>query len=119
ILRDLALARYLLPNWPDVYLKEGAIWINLGEPDLAFNVWEEGMRQMPEQAPYLYADLFGAIRSDPELREKWRQLGQNDRRCLLVFLGAADKSEFQIELQDLLSKDPQLQTFTKEELKKV
>jgi len=117
VLRDFAIARYLLPNWPDLYLKEGETWIGVGEADLAFDVWQEGMRRLPDVAPALYADMFGAVRADPDLRDRWRKLGENDTRCLLTFLRQANSVEFQIELQELLVEDQQLRTFTPNELK--
>jgi tetratricopeptide (TPR) repeat protein len=115
--RDFAISRYLLPNWPDLYLKQIMVWLGVGEPDLAFDVLEEGMRRLPQVAPAIYADIFGAIRSDAALRDRWRQLGENDKRCLLIFLRQADSTEFQIELQTMLSKDPELRSFTADELK--
>jgi hypothetical protein len=117
VLRDFAVARYLLPNWPDLYWKQTMVWLQVGEPDLAFDVLEDGMRRLPQLAPAIYADIFGAIRSDPDLRDRWRKLGENDKRCLLLFLRQAEGTEFEIEIQDLLSKDSGLRSFTADELK--
>jgi hypothetical protein len=117
VLRDFAVARYLLPNWPELYSKQTIVWLQVGEPDLAFDVLEDGMRRLPQLAPAIYADIFGAIRSDPELRDRWRKLGENDKRCLLLFLRQAESTEFEIEIQDLLSKDSGLRSFTADELK--
>jgi O-antigen ligase len=115
--RDFAIARYLLPNWPDLYLKQGIVWLDLDEPDRAFGVWEEGMQHFPEMAPALYADIFGSVKSDTALRDRWRKLGESDKRCLLVFLRSADNTEFQIELQELLADDRELRAYTPDELK--
>ena len=117
VLLDFAIARYLLPNWPDLYLKQGMVWLDVSEPDLAFAVWEEGLRHLSETAPALYSDMFAVIRSDPALRDRWRKLGENDKRCLLIFLREAESVEFQIELQQLLANDPALRAFTPDELK--
>lgn len=115
-LRDFAAARYLLPDWPDLYLKEGTIWLGVGERDLAFDVWKQGMRHLPEIAPSLYADIFGLIKSDPDLRDEWRKLSESDKRCLLEFLHSADSTEFELELQQMMVDGRQLQNFTPEEL---
>lgn len=116
VLRDFAAARYLLPNWPDLYLKEGIIWLNAGEPDLAFAVWQQGMQRWPENAPELYSSLFDVVKDDPDLRDRWRQLGESDRRCLTILLGSCNSIEFQLELERLLADDPNLQALTPAEL---
>jgi hypothetical protein len=119
IIRDFAVARYLLPNWPDLYLQEGMIWLGFGESDLAFSVWEEGMERLPQNAGSLYADIFGAVRSDPELRDRWRALADNRTDCILTFLSNATATEFQLELQQLLAANEQLSGFAETDLKRL
>jgi O-antigen ligase len=114
--RDFAIARYLVPNWPELYLRESQVWFDVAQPELGFAVLEEGMRRLPDNAPNLYADIFGSLRSDPALRDDWRKLGENDKRCLLIFLRAANSTEFELELQQLLSAERPLQNFTPSEL---
>jgi len=127
-LRDFAAARYLLPNWPELYLKEGLVWLDFDQPDLAFDVWEEGMRRLPQNAAVIYSDIFAAIRDDAGLRDRWRELADGNKKCLLVFLQNAEPFEFQIELRQLLAEDQSrndrssrnrsgLQSFTPDELK--
>jgi O-antigen ligase len=115
--RDFAIARYLLPNWPDLYLKEGETWLRVGNADLAFDIWQEGMRQFPDMAPALYGDIFGVVRYDAAWRESWRKLGESNKRSLLIFLRAADSTEFQLEVQKLVAEKRQLQSFAPDELK--
>ena len=114
--RDFAIARYLLPTWPDLYMKEGTALLAVGEPDLAFDVWKEGIRRIPSEAPSLYSQVFRLIGSDPALVDDWRKLGETNKACLLIFLQNAGPFEFQIELQRLLSDDPQLHSFSPGEL---
>lgn len=114
--RDFAIARYLLPNLPDLYLKEGQVLLTVGEPDLAFNVWREGMRRVPSEAASLYGQIFGLIRGDVALIDRWRQLAKTNKECLLIFFQNAGPFEFQIELQRLLSDDPKLASFSAAEL---
>jgi hypothetical protein len=116
-LRDFAAARYLLPNWPDLYLKEGIVWLSAAQPDLAFDVWEEGMRRCGNNAPDLYSQIFGVIKDDPGLRDRWRQLGLSNRKCFFIFLQNAEPVETRIELERVFSQDPQLQTFNQAETK--
>jgi tetratricopeptide (TPR) repeat protein len=114
--RDFAAARYLLPNWPQIYVKEGLVWLQVGEPDLAFDIWEEGMKRWPDNAPALYAQIFDLIKDDADLRDRWRQLGHIDRRCLPILLGSVNNMEFELELERLFSEDPELLSFTPAEL---
>jgi tetratricopeptide (TPR) repeat protein len=115
-LRDFAAARFLLPNWPDLYAKEGLVWLEVGEPDLAFDIWEDGMKRWPDNAPALYKQIFGLIKDDADLRDRWRQLGHIDRRCLPILLEAVNNMEFELERERLFSEDPQLGSFTPAEL---
>ncbi|HWY30618.1 MAG TPA: O-antigen ligase family protein [Candidatus Acidoferrum sp.] len=115
--RDFAIARYLLPNWPELYLREGQVWFEVAQPDLGFAVLAEGMRRLPNHAPNLYSDIFGSLRSDPALRDDWRKLAENDKRCVLIFLREANSTELELELQELLSAERPLQNFTPDELR--
>jgi O-antigen ligase/tetratricopeptide (TPR) repeat protein len=116
VLRDFAVARYLLPNWPDLYIKEGSVWLTMGEPDLAFDVWEQGMRRWPENVPALYSDIFGIVMNDAGLRDRWRQLGHTDRRCLTILLRSSNATEFELELERLFAEEPDLRGLTADEL---
>ncbi len=115
--RDFEVARYLMPYWSELWFDEGRVWIEAREPDLAFDIWGEALQRFPHKAQVLYSDMFGVIRSDPALRDRWRKLGENDKRCLLIFLREAESMEFQIELQQLLADDRTLRVFTPDELK--
>jgi tetratricopeptide (TPR) repeat protein len=109
--RDFAIARYLLPNWPELYLKEGQTWIGVGEPDNAFDVWREGINRLGEAGPRLYADLFGFVKGNSDLFDRWRLLGRDNKKCLLFFLQNASPVEFRVELDRLLADDPELKAF--------
>jgi hypothetical protein len=86
------------------------------EPDLAFDVWEQGMRRWPDIAPELYSNIFGLVKDDADLRDRWRQLGETDRRCLVILLRTSNPVEFQLEINRLLTDDPELATLTPTEL---
>jgi hypothetical protein len=115
--RDFAAARYLLPYWPNLYFEEGRTWIAVGEPDLGFEVWTEGLRRSREKAPNLYRQMFDVIKSDASLVDLWREIGRANKECLLVFLQNAGPFEFQIELESLLSGDPELRSFSSDQLR--
>jgi tetratricopeptide (TPR) repeat protein len=109
--RDFAIARYLLPQWPDLWWKEGATWALAGEFDEAFESWARMLRHFPERAPSLYGDIYGSIKDEPELVDRWRLLGRDNKKCLLVFFQKAGPVEFRVELDRLLADDPELNRF--------
>ena len=113
--RDFAIARFLLPQWPDLWWKEGATWAVVGEMDEAFASWSRMLRHFPEQAPRLYADIYGLIKDHAELVDRWRLLARDNPRCVLVFLQNASPAEFRVELDNLLADDPDLKAFDSSE----
>jgi tetratricopeptide (TPR) repeat protein len=115
--RDFAVTRYLVPNRPDIALKEGLIWLGAGDDDLAFAVWQESMQRWPDNAAVLYRDIFPAIREDVELRDRWRKLGHVNPQCLPILLQNVDPVEFRIELDRLLADDPELKSLSSEQRK--
>ena len=117
--RDFTIARYLFPHWPDLYLSEGSIWLDLGEADLAFDVFREGLERLGPNAPILYANFYGLVKNDADLRDRWRELGAHDPRFVVNTLATADPVEFQLELDVLLTEDPDLQKLKEADLKRV
>jgi tetratricopeptide (TPR) repeat protein len=115
--RDFAAARYLLPNWADLYLKQGHVWLAVGEPSLAFQIWREAMERSPVLAKPVYAGAFAQVKDDTDLRERWRKLGELKNWSRLSFLHNATPTEFVIEMERILSEDPDLQSFTPTEQK--
>jgi len=77
------------------------------------------MKRWPDNVPVLYSKIFEAIQDDADLRDRWRQLGHIDRRCLPILLRSTNNLEFEIELERLFSEDPQLHSLTPAELKTV
>ncbi len=119
VTRDFVVARRLLPNWPEVYLKEGQAWLAVGEPDLAFEIWREGMERLQNDAPRLYEQIGALVRDDPDLLDRWRELGHADKATLLIMLRSIDPIGFRVELDRLLAQDRQLHSFSTEEQKTI
>jgi len=113
--RDFAIARYLLPQWPDLWLKEGTSWALAGEIDEAFEGWARMLRQFPQEAPNFYGEIYGLIKDQAELRDRWRLLGRDNKKCLLFFFRYASPVEFRVELDRLLEDDPDLKSFDSSE----
>jgi tetratricopeptide (TPR) repeat protein len=116
-LREFAIARLLLPYWPDLRMKQGLLLAQAGDVDRAFDLWQEAMKLFPDQASDLYREIYGWVKEDPDLLDRWRQLGRDTPDCVLYFLHVATPADFTIELQQLLWNDPQLAAFTPGQLK--
>lgn len=114
-MRDFAVARYLLPYWSDLWLKQGVLWAAADEVDRAFDLWTDMLRRFPKEAPILYGQIFQLIKLDSDLVDRWRQLGRENKQCLLIFFQSAGPVEFEVELDRLLSEDPELRTFDRNE----
>ncbi|PYK96724.1 MAG: hypothetical protein DME32_17145 [Verrucomicrobia bacterium] len=86
-------------------------WAFADEIDEAFASWARMLRHFPQQAPSLYKDIYGSIKDEPELVDRWRLLGRDNKKCLLVFFQNAGPVEFRVELDRLLADDPELKAF--------
>jgi hypothetical protein len=117
--RDFAAARFLLPYWSDTWLKQGLLWAEAAEVDRAFDLWADMLQRFPKEAPRLYQEIFESIKNAPDLVDRWRQLGRRNKKCLLIFFQSAGPVEFRVELDRLLSEDPELKTFSREEKAKL
>jgi hypothetical protein len=118
-LRDFGISNYLYPFWPDLYLHQGEVWLGVGEIDLAFEVWKEGLRRTGDATGDLYARILNAAGADPEMRERLRQLIDNNHAYLLSFLGSASRFEFEIEIERLLSNDALVRSLSPNELQTI
>ena len=116
-LRDFAVARHLFANWPDLYLREGNVWIDLGEPELAFAIWKEGMQKLGENAFILYEGISSVVGNDPGLRDQWFDLAGDNPRCVLTALSKATPVEFVLQINRLLNANPGLKGFSADQLR--
>ncbi len=110
--RDFAIARRIFGLWPDLYLREGNVWLELGEPDLAFEIWKDGMQKLGSNAFILYEGISSVVRKDPELSDRWFDLAGEDPRCVLMALSNATPLEFSLQLDRLLTARPDLRGFS-------
>lgn len=110
--RDFQAARYLLPQWSQLYMREAQVWIAVGEPDRAFAIWAEVLKRFQSEAPRYYRDMLDIVKNDPELVDRWRELGRTDPRCVIVSLRNANEVEMRLELDRLFHDDPELRAFS-------
>jgi len=109
--RDCSIAHYLMPFWSDLWLKEGIAWVAADDVDEAFAVWTEMLRRFPDEVTDLYGQIYNLVQGDADLLDRWRLLGRQNKKCLLVFFQNASPVEFRVELDRLLADDPELKAF--------
>jgi O-antigen ligase len=114
--RDFAVARYLLPDWPQLCFQEGEVWLAVDEPDRAFEAWAEALRRSAPRASDFYSRMFESVKSNAELVDRWRNLGRSNRDLLMIYLANARPVEFAMEADELLSEDPQLRSLSQSQL---
>ena len=117
-IRDFSVANYLNPLWPDLYLHEGEVWLGIGEGDLAFDVWKEGLQRTSHAAGF-YSHMLDAAGANSLMRDHLRELADDNPENILLFLRAATPFEFQLEIDRLLSDQKFLHSFSPEELQTI
>ena len=63
--------------------------------------------------------MVGAFLDDPDLRDQWRELARTNTKCFFIFLQNSVPFEISIEMDQLLSGDPQLHSFTPADLQRL
>ena len=115
--RDFQIARFLEPHWAESCFTEGRIWLELDEPERAYEAWAETLRRAPETAPARYGQMLDAARASFSLRAALVKLAQTHRDYLPVLLQNADRLESDLEISALLTEDPALESFTRAQRK--
>lgn len=118
-LRDFTIANYLNPLWPNLYLEEGEIWLAAGDIDSAFAVLSEGMRKINDESGGFYSRALNIAQSSAELRDRLRELADNNHVFLTLFLRTATSFEFRIEIERILSDNALLRSFSPDELRTI
>jgi tetratricopeptide (TPR) repeat protein len=111
--KDFQVARFLQPHLADLYFKEGAIWMSVDEPALALDAWMRALRSAPDKAHYYFYQMVDLCRGRSAVQSALREIARDNIDCLLVSLGYASPSEFDIEISRLLSEDPGLKKMSK------
>ncbi len=110
-LQDFAIARYLEPNSGPICWKEAELWLKY-DPPYAISAWREAMsRETAEATNYYYAILSG-LPKYPDLRSSVRTLAKTPSLKVLYLCIAANESDAQGVMDDVLSNDPELTLLT-------
>jgi len=111
-----AAARALRPVSIDLCLREGNVWYSLEEWPRCRVAWEAALRRDPAGAPQLYSRLLANASGNIAARDVLREWAHRNSEMLLTYVSQAGPVEFQGELKELLSADPELARFNPDQL---
>jgi len=112
---DFRLARFLEPIAYEVPLAEGNTWLPY-RPDLAITAWREALRRAGPMRPQVYANMLSdASLKNSEVSSTLEAIGLSEHDLVLPFLNRVSDASFNRVLGQLLTKDPNLQSFTETE----
>jgi hypothetical protein len=112
VVNDFQLARFLQPNWVNVCMDEGSLWLAMDQPDLCAEAWAEALRRARGNGPVFFKQMLDASRSNPAVRDALRNAARLDPNYLLVFLDSATRAETETEISIFLIADPELSSLS-------
>ena len=115
-LRDFTIARYLYRLWPDLCLREGEVWLGLGEWIWPSMPWNEALRRAGNEAPGYYGPMLTLVKGDSVLLNRMRDLIHADKARLSSSWQTHPRLNSRWKLELLLSENPQLRSFSSTEL---
>ena len=113
--KDFYLSRYLVPQWAESCFLEGELWLALDKPDRGLYAWEEALRRAGDESPQLYSRMLADQPLNESVRASLEDLSRDNREYWLVFLDYASPLECDLQIGDLLGRDPALLTLTREQ----
>jgi hypothetical protein len=112
---DFRRARFLESIAYEVPLAEGNTWLPY-RPDLAITAWREALRRAGPMRPQVYANMLSeASLKNLEVSSTLEAIGLGEHDLVLPFLNRVSAASFNRVLGQLLTKDPNLQSFTETE----
>jgi O-antigen ligase len=109
---DFDRARFLEPQWVELCLSEGRVWLALDEPALTLDAWSEALRRAGPEAAGLFPQLLAAGWKKLAVRAGLAGLAQTNADYLVAYLEYASGLDFDVEANRLLERDPELRTLS-------
>lgn len=117
--KDFQIARFLEPNWINLCLNEGGIWLVANEPDRCLAAWKECLRRAGSGSTSLYKRMLELSPDNAAVRAGLQEQAHTNIDYLLVFLNFATPDEGKMEITGLLTRDPNLSSLNPEQRKKL
>jgi tetratricopeptide (TPR) repeat protein len=117
---DFLVARFLEPHSIDLCVAEGEVWLGADEPDRCLESWREALhRSDSKRGIAIYTALLEMARNSPEVHSGLEQSTTINVDYLITFLNYATPEEAKTLLDDLLSRDPNLESLNSDQLRKL
>jgi len=105
---DFACARYLEPNWIDLCLNEGEVWLAADESDPCLDAWREALRRAGPGGTTTYATMLRLSQNNSAVHVGLADFANLNLDYLITFLNYATPDEEEAALKKLLDRDPTL-----------
>lgn len=116
---DFGTARFLEPRWAELCVSEGRIWMEAGQELFAVDAWIEALRRAGDRGPEAYGRILSYARERKALQSVLARLSRTNVDYLLVFLSHADPKEGQLLINQLVEAEPNLQSFSREQKRRL
>jgi hypothetical protein len=116
---DFAIARFLEPHSIDLCVEEGEVWLGAGDAKRCLEAWHEALRRSGPQGVKIYSTLLRLAQNNPDVHHGLEDVAGTDVEYLITFLNYATPEEEKSELDDLLSRDPNLQSLNSDQQSKL
>ena len=112
---DFATARALNPYWTSLPVEEGQVWMDVHEPDLASDVWRDGLHRAGPMALTEFTEMVARAPEHSIVRQDLAGLALNRDDFLLALLPTSGHLEAESLIASLLHSDPQLHDLNAEQ----
>ena len=116
---DFKIVRFLDPNWVDLCIEEGDVWLGVDEPEHCLDAWSEALRRAGPKGPAIFESMLRLSLANPDVHAGLEKIAATNVDYLVVFLAFASPDEAASELDGLLGRDPDLSTLSFDEQKKL
>lgn len=116
---DFACARYLEPNWIDLCLNEGEVWLAADAPDPCLDAWREALRRAGTDGTATYATMLSLSQNNSVVHAGLADFADQNIDYLITFLNYATPDEEEVALKKLLARDPTLHLLGSDQQRKL
>ena len=116
---DFQIGRFLEPNSIDLCVYEGEVWLGADESQLCLEAWHEALNRSGPQEVLIYTTLLGLSQNNPEVHHGLEDVTSTNVDYLITYLDFATPEEEKTLLNDLLDRDPNLQTLSSDQQRKL
>jgi hypothetical protein len=116
---DFACARYLEPNWINLCVNEGEVWLSADQPDACLDAWREALRRAGSGGTSTYATMLRLSQNNSDVHTGLSEFADQNIDYLITYLNYATPDEEASAIKKLLSDDPTLHLLSSDQQEKL